>query len=274
MKIYKIDEILSKLKNCIDYKLPFSHIRFGDGGIKLLHALHYNDFSQILGISKREGIPLDKITYVCELWGYYARRADFIDTPEVYYNGEFWPRLRSMDKQISDKTLERLLMWPELYYNFEFDNNNFCNPESNYLMVLKNNNFNLLDLIKDKKVCLITAKPHVRSNFRKYGFDVDIVTIVSHYQNHYEKSFIETVNYIKSCSKDYDLWLIAAGELGRLYTGIIKENGGRAVDIGFIAEFWTGLNLHPRLRLFMERNPNNFMEIVLTDEGKKYERFI
>jgi len=274
MKIYTVNEILAKLKNCIEYKLPFSHIRFGDGGIKLLHALYYNDLKQLLEISKREGISLEKITYVCELWGYYARRADYIDTPEVYYSGEFWPRLRSTTKQISNKTLERLLMWPELYYNFEFDNNNFCNPESNYLMILKNSKFNLLNLIKDKKVCLITAKPDVRATFSKYGFNIDIVPIVSHYQNHYKTSFAKTVEFIKACSKEYDFWMVAAGELGRLYTGIIKENGGRAVDIGFVVEFWNGSNLHSRLKLFMERNPDNYMELVLTEEGKKYERFI
>jgi len=32
MKIYNVGEILSNLENCIEYKLPFSHIRFGDGG--------------------------------------------------------------------------------------------------------------------------------------------------------------------------------------------------------------------------------------------------
>jgi hypothetical protein len=274
MKIHKVDEILYKLKNCIEYKKPFSHIRFGDGGIKLLHALYYNDVEQLLAISKREGIPMDKIVYISELWGYYARRADYIDTPEVYFNDEFWPRLRAKEKHITEKTLERLLMWKELYYNSEFDNNNFCNPESNYLMLLENLKPNLLDLIQNKKICLITAKPHVRNTFRKFNLDVDIIEIVGHFQNHYEKSFSKTVEYINACVTMYDLWLVAAGELGRLYTGIIKEQGGRAVDIGFVAEFWTGLNLHPRLLPFMVRNPNNFMEIVLTDEGKKFERFI
>lgn len=274
MKIYKVDEILSKLKNCIEYKLPFSHIRFGDGGIKLLHALYYNDVEQLLLISKREGIPMEKIVYISELWGYYARRADFIDTPIVYFNDEFWPRLRAKEKHITEKTLERLLMWDELYYNSEFDNNKFCNPESNYLMILNNKEPNLLDIMKKKKIALITAKPNVRSTFRDFKMNVDIIEIVGHFQNHYEKSFSQTVEYINDTVTAYDLWLVAAGELGRLYTGIIKEKGGRAVDVGFVAEFWTGLSLHPRLQPFMVRNPDNFMEIILTEEGKKFERFI
>lgn len=279
MKIYKIDEILSKLKNCIEERKPFSHIRFGDGGIKMLASLFEKNIGHLEIISKKEGIPLNKMVYVAELWGYYARRADFIDTPEVYFNKEFWPRIKKYNedgeiKQISERTLELLLMWPDIYYNAEFDNFNFCNPESNYLLITRKDGENLLDIMENKKICIITAKPQVRSNLKDLNTKIDIFTIAGHYQEHYNTSFNKTIEFIKSMARYYDLFLVAGGELGRIYSGVIKESGGRAIDIGFVIEFWCGLELHPRLTYFLKRNPNNPLELILTDKGKEYERFI
>ena len=44
MKIYTIKDIFDKLDWCIEYKMPFSHMRFGDGGIKYIHSIFYKDF--------------------------------------------------------------------------------------------------------------------------------------------------------------------------------------------------------------------------------------
>jgi hypothetical protein len=73
---------------------------------------------------------------------------------------------------------------------------------------------------------------------------------------------------------DYDIWLIAAGELGRIYTGLIKHLGGRALDIGFVADYWCNCDYHPRLRRFIVPNPDNKLEFILTSFGKKYEEVI
>jgi len=268
MKIYKVDEILTKLNNCIEYKKPFSHIRFGDGGIKFLHSLFYTDLNQLAVICRKEGFPLDKCVDISELWGYYARRADFIDTPQIYFDGSFWPRLRAPGKQITDKTLERLLMWPDLYYRAEFDNDKYCNPESNYLMILRRNGKkNLLDIMKNRKICMITVWPGLQYKLKEFGYKVDTVQIVGHYQNQYDNSFEKVIEIIKETCKNYDLWLVAAGELGRIYSGIIKENNGRTIDIGFVAEFWQGKTIHPRLDLYMRRSQNNPLELKLTEEG-------
>jgi len=270
MKIFTINEILMKLRGCIEYKIPFSHIRFGDGGIKFIHAILFNEQEQLDIIIDKEGLPRTKLNEIFELWGYYARRADFIDTPEVYFTDKFWDRTRAPGKPITPKTEHKLKMWEELYSRAEFDNHNYCNPESNYLMITKiRNNPTLLDIMENKKIALITACPKVRSKLRNY--DVDIIKIVGHYQNHYQNSFKKVTNIIENTSKQYDLWLVAAGELGRIYTGMIKENGGRAIDIGFVVEFWMGEDLHPRLQPFLRRNDKNNLQLDLTFVGKKYE---
>ena len=97
-----------------------------------------------------------------------------------------------------------------------------------------------------------------------------VIKIVGHWQNQYENSFNQVIDLIKNSAKSYDVWLVAAGELGRIYTGMIKECGGRAVDIGFVAEFWLGQDIHPRLSHFMYRSELNLLELKLTDEGMKY----
>ena len=269
MKIYTTQDILNKLDWCIQYKIPFSHIRFGDGGIKFLHCMLFKDFDQLDIIIKKEGLPAHKIVDIFELWGYYARQADFIDTPEVYYNGTFWPRIKKPNKPINPETDQKLRMWKYLYENSEIDNENYCNPESNCLFILDiPGRRNILDLMKNRKVGIICARPEVKRVLSKY--DVDVVGIVGQWQNHYENSFVNVVNRIKVDARKYDFWIIAAGELGRIYTGIIKECGGRAVDLGFVIDYWLDHRIHPRFHQFLSISLNNRLELRLTDLGKEF----
>ncbi len=269
--IYKIEDIFNKLENCIKHKLPFSHIRFGDGGIKFMHSLLYNDVRQLATIIEKEGMPRRNLIQIFELWGYYARQADFIDTPEVYYNGEFWPRIKKPGKPINQETDDKMRDWKTLYSCSEFDNENYCNPESNCLMILNRpGKQNLFDVMKNRKVCCITAKPEIGKIFP----ELDIVKIVGQWKNQYKNSFDKTIEIINSTATDYDFWLVAAGELGRIYSGVIKECGGRCLDIGFVIEYWLTGYIHPRFHLFVNTSLNNKYELVLTDEGKKYDKYI
>ncbi len=270
MKIYKIKDILTDLENCIEYKKPFNLIRYGDGGIKFLHSVLVNDREQLNIIVKKEGLPSHQIIEIFEMWGYYARNANYIDTPEVYFTGDFWPRIKKVGKPINADTELKMRDWYKLYDDSEFDNKNYCNPESNYLMMLRmpHKQKNLLDLMKDKKICIITVFPGIVQPLEEYN--VDVIKIVGHWQNQYQNSFKQVIELIKNSANSYDIWLVAGGELGRIYTGMIKECGGRAVDTGFIAEFWQGEPLHPRLSHFMKRSEDNPLELKLTEEGLKY----
>ncbi len=273
MKFYSIGEILRDLENCIKYKLPFSHIRFGDGGIKFLHSV-LNDYKdQLHIIIRKEGLAPHKIVEMFELWGYYARQATYIDSPEVYFNNTFWPRVKKPGKPINIETELKLRDWYKLYHDSEFDNDNYCNPESNYLMILKTEKYkNLLELMKGKRVCIITVFPEIKRAL--YNYDIDIVKIVGHYEDQYTNSFREVTEIIKNQAAKYDLWLVAAGELGRIYSGLIKEYRGRAVDIGFVIEYWLNNYIHPRLQAYMATNIANKFELVLTNKGQKYLEYI
>ncbi len=274
MKIFSLKKILEKLENSIKKKKPFSLIRFGDGGIKFLHCILYNDEKQMKEISKREGIPIDKFLDVFELWGKYARHADFIDTPEVYFTDQFWPRTRKHLSPPSPKTVERLKLWKDLYSRAEFDNTNFCNPEINYLSCIQfKNQKNLIDIISNKRICCITTNSELPKKVKFSDFTV--FKIVGQYEGHYEKCYSETISYIHKNATNFDLWLVAAGELGRVYTGLIKELGGRSFDIGFMIDYWNGTKeLHPRLQFFLLPIHNNRYELRLSSFGKKYLPYI
>jgi len=273
MKIYTTQEILNKLDWCIRYKIPFSHIRFGDGGIKFIHSILFDQADQLDVIISKEGLPRNKITDVLDLWGYYARQADFIDTPEVYFNKTFWPRIKGPQKAINVETKKKLQDWRELYNRAEFDNENYCNPESNCLFILDiPSRINIFDLMKNRKICIICAKPQIKNILFKY--DINILKIVGQWQNHYDVSFKKIGKEIERTARNYDFWMVAAGELGRIYTGMIKQFGGRAIDIGFVIDFWTDNYLHPRFYKFLCQGLSNRLELRLTDEGKQYMEYI
>jgi hypothetical protein len=273
MKIYTISEILNKLEQCIKYKIPFSHIRFGDGGIKFIHCILFKDLEQLKIIVEKEGLPIYKIIEVFESWGYYARQADFIDTPEVYYNKIFWPRIKKPGKAITKETNQKMKMWNYLYENSEFDNENYCNPESNCLMILDIfGRRNIFDLMKNRKMCVICTSYEIKDILKNY--DIDVVKIVGQWENHYDNCFSNVVDVIKCNATKYDFWMVAAGELGRIYTGMIKEYGGRAVDLGFVIDYWLNGYLHPRFHKFITSSLNNKLELRLTKEGRKYLEYI
>lgn len=275
MKIFKVGEILKDLESHIKERTPFSLIRFGDGGIKFIHAILNGDQKQLQQIILKEGLPTLKILEIFELWGYYARQANYIDTPEVYFTDEFWPRLKGSHKAMSKKTIEKLRLWRDLYSCAEFDNENFCNPEINFLFILNiNRRRNLLDVMKNKKICCITTFPKIKDKLLEYGYNIDVVKIVGQYGNHYKNSFDEVIKKIKETANNYDFWVVAAGELGRIYSGIIKEEGGRAIDIGFVIEYWLYSEIPVRLTPFLDIYSINPLMLKLKRKALKYKKFL
>ena len=140
------------------------------------------------------------------------------------------------------------------------------------MIVRQDGRKNLLDILKKRKICIITVFSELRNLL--YPLDVDVVQIVPKYKKQFDKSFKYVIDKIKNQVRDYDIWLIAAGELGRVYSGMIKECGGRAIDIGYVAEVWLNRDIHERLKPFLNCSLSFSLELVLTDEGKKYEEYI
>lgn len=275
MRIKKVEDILNELDECIKLCKPFNLIRLGDGGIKVFHSIIFNDSDQLESIIEREGLPKNKIYDMLKLWTKFLNEANYIDTPQVYYSKEFWPRYKKGTTPITKRTDARMRMWRRLYRDFDIKNYHYCNPEFNYLSCIKRDNkINLFDILKNRKVMCVTTRNEVIQILKPICKRVGLRKIVGHNENQYEKSFKRVIEFIESRANNYDLWLISAGELGRIYTGLIKNLGGRALDTGFVIDYWCTGYIHPRLRRFLKQNPYNKLEFLLTEEGQKYERFI
>lgn len=274
-KIYGVDHIIDDLQIHIADKKPWSLIRFGDGGLKFIWSVMMKDTPLLDSICRKEGIPRSQTETVLRYWGKYANEADYIDCPQVYMTGKFWPRIKGENKKISVETAYKLERWIDLYKYACFTNNKFCNPEVNYLLVVKRyRKANLLTLMKDRKCCMITAVPRAVSELRKAGYNVDIINIVKQFEDHYSNSFQQTIQLIRKFATKYDLFLVAAGELGRIYSGLIKECGGRSIDIGFVAEFWGGKELHHRLRPFLTRHKDSDLELQIRAKATRFVTFL
>jgi len=275
MKINKVEYILNKLGESIKLCKPFNLIRLGDGGIKIFHSIIFKDKGQLDSIIEREGLPRNKMDDMLKLWTKFLNEATYIDTPDVYYNGKFWPRYKKGTTPISKRTDIRMRMWKRLYSEFGIKNTKYCNPEFNYLSCIKRENkINLFDILKDRKIMCITTRNEIINILKPISKRVGVKKIVGHNENQYEKSFKRVIDFIESRANNYDLWLVSAGELGRIYTGLIKNLGGRALDTGFVIDYWCTGYIHPRLRRFIKQNPDNKLEFLLTDAGNEYERFI
>jgi hypothetical protein len=166
----------------------------------------------------------------------------------------------------------KLKNWKKIYQKIGITNEKYCNPEVAFLMCLSKFGLNSLpDLMKDKKICCITCRDDV--NEKIPGYDIDIIKIVGKYENQYVNSFEKVVDKINVDSKKYDLWLIAAGELGRIYPGLIKFSGGRALDIGSVIDFWCTGEIPSRLKPYLKCSKDP-LKLVFTEVGKEYSKYI
>ena len=98
MTLYNTEFILKDLNHHIQNKLPFSILRFGDGGIKFIHAVLHNEYDQLKAICDREGIPFDRVNDIINLWTKYANDANYIDIPDIYYTDQFWGKYKNKGK--------------------------------------------------------------------------------------------------------------------------------------------------------------------------------
>lgn len=272
IRIYTVREILTELEDCIKNKKPYSLIRFGDGGIKALETIIYGtNMSRFLEILDKEGILFNKVYSMFHLWGRFASEANFIDSPEVYFADKFWPRFT---EQKRSRILPVIKNWKKIYCDAEFDNERYVNPEVNFLMLIQRNDCpNLIDVIKGKKVRCITNHKEVNSLLSNVC-DSSICEIVGWNENQFINNYKDVTKEIKRDAKKYSLWCVGAGELGRVYTGLIKKHGGRAIDLGSVFDTWTTNKIPIRLQGYITRLSNNSLKFRLTRLGKKYEKYI
>jgi len=262
--IYKLEEILNDIKFHLDKNLPFSLTRFGDGDIKLVRSILKR--SPSFKKMSRSGIPMQKTEQILKIYKMSLNNSNYIPNFDVYFSDDFWSR------SFSRGTEKRVRDWEDVYKEIGIINKNYCNPEIGFLLFLNEKN-NLLDIIKDKTVCLVTSRKEVKVKFDRMKIKNKIILIPGKNSNHYSKFKTIKKNIINH-SKTCDIFLIGAGVLGKAYTNLVKKNGKMGIDIGQVFETW-GTNSMPirnkgRIKLIGKKN----LRFELTNKTRKFKKFI
>jgi hypothetical protein len=239
---YSLSDIVSDIEYSVNNEEPFSLIRFGDGGLKLIKR--YYDKEPLRPISEKEGIPLSFFDELIVGWRKYANEANYIDSPLFYMGDDIFSRRH----KVSTKTKKLMSQWKDIYSLIGFTNKNFCNPEIGFMLFAENTKRNLIDLIGFQDVCCITNFNEIKDILLPYTDGVTVKLIPGFYGDFYNARYESIVAEIKAEAKDYSLWLVGAGELGRLLTGLIKESGGIAIDIGKVFDVWVNRKINKRMR--------------------------
>jgi len=261
--LYNLNHILKDIEYHLNNKKPFSLVRLGDGDIKLLHSacqgiVHNDKF-------RRQGIPGSDLNIVIQIYRKSCNNANYISSFDVYFDGNFWSR------KSSSGTRKKLESWKKIYKKIGIQNQSYCNPEIGFLLFLRSK-YNLFNLIKDKKICLITCFKSIELKLRKLNYDVNTILIPKIYSNHYSK-YKPNKLLIKSSIEKNDIFLIGAGGLGKGYSKVIKRNGGIAIDIGQVFNSWAGSVIPPRISKYMKLNEKD-LTFRFTKIGEKFREWI
>lgn len=285
---YKIAKIL---KDKIDNKIPTSFIRLGDGEG---NYLQYPEHSRKIQSKDQEdiqliwwhGLPiLDKETNLnftinlkdaiinSDIIGIIPDRRLFrtLGKVSVLVNNNtrgIRGILGVMDLVLSDKLDSKILTSSHCHFDLEtWDLYNYI----------------LSDL---DKISIITCHPSLKEYItERFGIkEVDILTIPSEKKysplfgykknetTHYPIRYQEILQKITNCQKG-NVFLVAAGFLGKMYCSKIKDAGGIAIDIGSIVDNWLSFKTRvddkiPLIKNGLKFNHEIGSEIELPLQGK------
>lgn len=260
--LYTVNYILSDIEKHLKSEKPFSLVRVGDGDLKLLDSLVKGNINKVK--FNRSGIPENKLRWLLRIYRRSCNNANYTSSFEMYYSDKFWVR------KFSPGTKNKVQNWKELYNRVGITNNNYCNPEIGFLLFLRNEK-NLLDVIKDKKICLITCFSKPEQILKNKGFDVRTILIPKIGSGHYSK-YKEIVSEIKGVIPKVDIFLIGAGALGKGYALVIKNSGGIAIDIGQVMNVWNGTRVPNRFKGVLSKSRKH-LTFSLTNNSQKYREF-
>ena len=257
-----LSQVVRDIEYSVNNKKPFSLIRFGDGGLKLIER-YYNGES-LDSISNKEGIPLSFFDELISGWKKYANEANYIDSPLFYMGDDIF----SKRNKVSTKTKNLMARWEEIYGKIGFTNPNICNSEIGFMLFTENAKRNLIDLLGFNSVCCITNFHEARKILLPYVDGVTIKLIPGFFGDFYNARYESLVAEIKREATKYNLWLVGAGELGRLLTGLIKEHGGVAIDIGKVFDVWVNRKINKRMKKILRLSDKHRLMFTIGDPSE------
>lgn len=267
--LYKLDHIMNDIEDSIIKEIPFSIIRLGDGDLKILHELKTGKFDSKRW--RREGFKKTDRQEILDMYVNACNNANYVSSFEMFLDGTFW-RTVEPRRALSEDCVPFIKNWKNFYLELGITNENYCSPEIGWQLFLKRKGKkNLLDILKGKRVCLITCYGKTKQIFIQKGIKISLISIPGRFKNHYSK-FDQIKNSIKEICKHTNIFLVGAGAVGRGYSSYIKTIGKIAIDIGKVFDMAAGIKWIPQYRNFVLHYPNE-LEFRLTTNGEKYGRF-
>jgi hypothetical protein len=263
--IYPTEFILKELNNCVVKKEPFSIIRLGDAGLGIIYSFNCKGIvdrgkwkggkgrkmsNNILGQLtvppfRRERI-VKAVINACD-------NANFVDCYEAFF---FLNTMKGVGI-LGEK-------WKDIHECCGITNTKYCSSFVHYFSIT-DGEYNLFNIMKNRKIFCITSTEKKTLERLKIKSGADVI---DSYQiprrgrkgGHYRLHFKRIMRLIKRNAKDYDLFLIGAGFLGKVYCGKIKQLGGRAFDAGRLFDFWgNGRIIDSRPKRFIVYNQEKML---------------
>jgi len=244
---YSFDHFYEDLMTHIKNKIPFSHIRFGDGdGIVIGYPEFTNEirtkqrWDKWLGntnINMKEfAIKIRDSVKNCDILGIPCKRhllinkdwrnvLTFVNKYNLLTNDQ---KICCMDCVLE---LQKRHLFGEIISYFD----------EIYCITCRNVRGKLEEIYK-KNVVVFELPP------QNVPFMGEVLTNEPHYPNRF-KAFGSWINKIEPYKK---LFLVGAGGLGKIYCSAIKNLGGIVLDIGSIFDGWAGLGTRSHLRKEIE----------------------
>ena len=263
-KIYTTEEILKDLDNHIKNKLPFSTIRFGDAVYGMLASYLCPDVidkdkwkmprgkkiaDSIMG---QLTIPSDIRMNMIKRVVIAANNANYCDSYVAYSLLNSAKGVGIIGKN-----------WKAIHEGSGITNDKYCNCFLHYFSIVEGE-LNLFDIMKNRKIFCISNQVQItdRLKTKSQAHTIDSYKIPrrgrkgEHYRKHYKK----IMGIIRKNSKMYDLFLIGAGFLGKIYCDEVKRCGGRSFDSGRLFDFWGGLRtIDSRPKRFVKMNTTKML---------------
>lgn len=258
-KFVSSEVLLKDLNKHIEYGKPFSNIRLGDGCS--LTILHYLYIDKLREICRKEGLNLFKYTVklknglkkkrygryteeefkkICNRVIRYCNQANYIDRLDSFYEYSNYGK--------NEKNVEMAIVnnWQYVWKTFGINNDNYTSMFANLYSIVKDE-YNLFDVASGKNIFCISNEPNGVKAFSNFSNAKKVDSYILP-KSHYDQPlhFKKVCRLIRRNINEYDLFLIGAGFLGKIYLGLVKQLGGCSFDTGRCFNFWADGGFKPR----------------------------
>lgn len=274
--IHSTEEVLRDLDNHIKEGKPFATTRFGDVGYGVVsyykcpqvitHCKKWNHGGIQKDILTRLGVPKKKIRPIVDRIVENANISNYIDSPAAY-------SYELSENGVPNSIGGLAASWKAIHEASGVTNDSYCSALIHYFSIVEGE-YNLFDIMKGRSIFCISNQLQTLDKLKKKSG----AAVIDYYQIprrgkkgvHYSEHYHNIMDIIKEKSSQYDLFLIGAGLLARVYCGEVKRNGGRVFDSGRLFDFWSGKRIiRGRSKWFLKMNTKKLLCERILGYGNK-----